>query len=256
MRPGASPWKGVFSCDRTSSCSCCAPTLVTTALRRPLPTVSEVIAGENGELVSAGQLADKKGNVVSGDAGWKTRRLAYTIDNHREGYYVVLQFMAPPTSVSEVERVLNLREEVLRHLVVRLEELTEVLPAPEPPPARDKAKESAAPAAAPAPAEAPAPDAAANSEGGDAPAEAPPTDAAANSEGGDAPAEAPPTDAAAKSGAGDAPTEEEAAAAPAPEEDADGRGPRSEVDAGEAAETSPGSEEDPPPASEGPEEAP
>lgn len=188
--------------------------------------VSEVIAGENGELVSAGQLADKKGNVVSGDAGWKTRRLAYTIGNHREGYYVVLQFMAPPTSVSEVERVLNLREEVLRHLVVRLEELTEVRPAPEPPPARGKARESAAPAAAPPPAEAPA------------------------------------TDAAAMAGAGEAPTEQDtAAAAPAPVEDADGRGPTSEADPsgadpGEAAEASPGSEEEQPAASEGPEEAP
>ena len=49
------------------------------------------------------------------------RRLAYPIDHHREGSYYVVLFEAPPTAISELERGLLISEEVLRHLVTRVE---------------------------------------------------------------------------------------------------------------------------------------
>ena len=52
---------------------------------------------------------------------WGRRRLAYAIGQHHEGSYFIIQFDAPPTAVLELERGLNISEEVMRHLVTRVE---------------------------------------------------------------------------------------------------------------------------------------
>jgi small subunit ribosomal protein S6 len=52
---------------------------------------------------------------------WGKRRLAYPIQNFTEGFYTVLQFNFPPTAVRDLERSLQLTEEVLRYLVTRVE---------------------------------------------------------------------------------------------------------------------------------------
>jgi small subunit ribosomal protein S6 len=48
------------------------------------------------------------------------RRLAYEIDDVREGYYVVLRFKSSPDVVKEFERQLRLNEDVMRALVINL----------------------------------------------------------------------------------------------------------------------------------------
>ena len=55
---------------------------------------------------------------------WGRRRLAYPIGQNREGSYHILLFDAPPDSVLELERGLNITEEVMRHLVTRVERPT------------------------------------------------------------------------------------------------------------------------------------
>ncbi len=52
---------------------------------------------------------------------WGRRRLAYPIGQHREGSYFIVLFDAPATAVLELERGLNITEEVMRHLVTRVE---------------------------------------------------------------------------------------------------------------------------------------
>jgi small subunit ribosomal protein S6 len=52
---------------------------------------------------------------------WGRRRLAYQIGQHREGSYFLVLFDAPPEAVLELERGLNITEEVMRHLVTRVE---------------------------------------------------------------------------------------------------------------------------------------
>ncbi len=54
-------------------------------------------------------------------APWGRRRLAYPIDRHREGSYHIIVFEEPTETVAEVERGLLITEDVLRHLVVRIE---------------------------------------------------------------------------------------------------------------------------------------
>ena len=45
----------------------------------------------------------------------------YPIDRHREGSYHILIFEAPAEAIAELERSLLITEEVLRHLVTRVE---------------------------------------------------------------------------------------------------------------------------------------
>jgi small subunit ribosomal protein S6 len=54
-------------------------------------------------------------------APWGRRRLAYPIERYREGSYHILVFEAPSELVAEVERALLITEDVLRHLIVRIE---------------------------------------------------------------------------------------------------------------------------------------
>ncbi len=54
-------------------------------------------------------------------APWGRRRLAYQIDRHREGSYHIIVFEAPGGAIAELEHTLQITEDVLRHLVVRLE---------------------------------------------------------------------------------------------------------------------------------------
>jgi small subunit ribosomal protein S6 len=55
---------------------------------------------------------------------WGRRRLAYPIGQNREGSYFLVLFDAPATAVLELERGLNITEEVMRHLVTRVERPT------------------------------------------------------------------------------------------------------------------------------------
>ena len=66
------------------------------------------------------QIVASGGQIVK-VAPWGRRRLAYAIDRHREGSYHIVLFDAPGEAVTELERGLLITEEVLRHLVTRVE---------------------------------------------------------------------------------------------------------------------------------------
>jgi small subunit ribosomal protein S6 len=66
------------------------------------------------------QLGAAGGQIVK-VAPWGRRRLAYQIDRFREGSYHIILFEAPPEAIAEMERTLAITEEVLRHLVTRVE---------------------------------------------------------------------------------------------------------------------------------------
>jgi small subunit ribosomal protein S6 len=52
-------------------------------------------------------------------APWGRRRLAYPIDRHRDGSYHIVVFESPAEAIAELERSLQITEEVLRYLVTR-----------------------------------------------------------------------------------------------------------------------------------------
>jgi small subunit ribosomal protein S6 len=61
------------------------------------------------------------GNIDKVDV-WGRRRLAYEIDHKSEGIYAVIDMVAEPDSVRELDRQLGLNEAVLRTKVLRLEQ--------------------------------------------------------------------------------------------------------------------------------------
>lgn len=66
------------------------------------------------QIVAAG------GQIVK-VAPWGRRRLAYPIDRHRDGSYQIILFEAPSDAIRELEHSLLITEEVLRHLITRVE---------------------------------------------------------------------------------------------------------------------------------------
>lgn len=62
------------------------------------------------------------GGTVKASSHWGRRRLAYTVGTNREGYYVFLQSEMPPSALKELERRMQLDANVIRHLVVRVDE--------------------------------------------------------------------------------------------------------------------------------------
>jgi small subunit ribosomal protein S6 len=61
------------------------------------------------------------GGQIAKVSPWGRRRLAYQIGQFREGSYFLIVFDTAADSVGELERMLNITEEVLRHLVTRVE---------------------------------------------------------------------------------------------------------------------------------------
>ena len=72
------------------------------------------------------QLTAGGGQIVK-VAPWGRRRLAYQIDRYREGSYHIVLFEAPSDALAELERGLQITEEVLRHLVTRVERPTKAV---------------------------------------------------------------------------------------------------------------------------------
>ena len=64
---------------------------------------------------------ESQGGVCEEINQWGRRRLAYPIQRHQEGNYVHTQLQLEPTQTRELERALRISEEVLRHLLVRLD---------------------------------------------------------------------------------------------------------------------------------------
>ncbi|HEC33772.1 MAG TPA: 30S ribosomal protein S6 [Chloroflexi bacterium] len=67
-------------------------------------------------------LIESTGGAVHKVEPWGLRRLAYPIQKVREGQYVLMQIGLDPQGVTEVKRGLKLKELIIRHLIVRMNE--------------------------------------------------------------------------------------------------------------------------------------
>jgi small subunit ribosomal protein S6 len=84
------------------------PSLEETEVDERANALAEDMKARGGELV--GEL-EKLGK----------RRLAYEIDDVREGYYVVMKFRSEADGAKELERRMRLNDAILRALVIRLD---------------------------------------------------------------------------------------------------------------------------------------
>ena len=62
-------------------------------------------------------VAGTGGQVVRVNAQGR-RRLAYPIDHHRDGLYFFFDLIMPPEGVTELDRLLRVNEDVVRHLIL------------------------------------------------------------------------------------------------------------------------------------------
>ena len=84
------------------------------------PEVSDDVVSESLERLNQG-VTSRGGEVVE-VSHWGRRRLAYPINRHFEGNYVVSQIKLDPAAVPAFEGALRISEEVIRHLIVKAEE--------------------------------------------------------------------------------------------------------------------------------------
>ena len=64
----------------------------------------------------------ERGGTVSEQETWGVRRLAYAIRRFQEGNYIMTRFALDAKDVLELDRSLTASEDVLRHLVTKVNE--------------------------------------------------------------------------------------------------------------------------------------
>jgi len=78
--------------------------------------IDQLIEGMSKTVTSGGGTVDKVEK-------WGKRKLAYRVEKHREGSYVLMQFTAGPELVKEFERRLRVQDSVMKFLSVRIDEV-------------------------------------------------------------------------------------------------------------------------------------
>lgn len=96
-------------------------------------------------------LIEKHATLQSVDE-WGKRKLAYLINKESEGYYVLMNFESEAEFPAELDRIYKITDGVIRSLIIRKPEGSEIAVAKEEPKAEEAAEE-AAPAVEEAPAE-------------------------------------------------------------------------------------------------------
>ena len=63
------------------------------------------------------ELIEANGTLESVDE-WGKRRLAYEIDDERDGYYVLMNFTAPTSFPAELDRIYKITEGIMRSIII------------------------------------------------------------------------------------------------------------------------------------------
>ena len=63
------------------------------------------------------EIIEKHGTVSKVDI-WGKKRLAYSIQDVEEGIYVLVNFSSSSAVIAELDRVMRITEDVLRHMII------------------------------------------------------------------------------------------------------------------------------------------
>ena len=85
--------------------------------------VNGVLSDDNIKKVVArvARLIEENGGTIIETDEWGTRRLAYQINKKRNGYYVNLYFDAEGDLIARLERSLEIDDDILRYLTLRMD---------------------------------------------------------------------------------------------------------------------------------------
>lgn len=82
------------------------PDLTEEKLESAIENVKKFITGKSGAITDLQK--------------WGKRRLAYPIKHTAEGIYILVKFQAKPNVNRELEKILRISEDVLRHLLIKV----------------------------------------------------------------------------------------------------------------------------------------
>ncbi len=84
--------------------------------------VSPEVSDESLEnkIEGINQFITSNNGVINEMERWGKKRLAYPIEHFLEGYYMLARFKISPARCKELEANLEISEEVLRHLLIKL----------------------------------------------------------------------------------------------------------------------------------------
>ena len=80
------------------------------------PTTDELFEEVNEKFKT---LIESNGGIVEKMDRWGKKRLAYEMDGFNDGLYVLITFNAEPACVKELDRVMKITDEILRHMIIR-----------------------------------------------------------------------------------------------------------------------------------------
>jgi small subunit ribosomal protein S6 len=81
-----------------------SPTIDEEQVKATVEKFSNLVS-ENGELEKVEE--------------WGRKKLAYEVQDQKEGYYVLMNFSANPDFPSELERNFKITEDILKYLIIR-----------------------------------------------------------------------------------------------------------------------------------------
>jgi small subunit ribosomal protein S6 len=84
------------------------------------PDVDEETLNATREKVQATITAN--GGEIADVQDMGKRRFAYEIEKYREGFYTVYKFKAPTSVVKELDHVVRITDNIMRHLIINLDE--------------------------------------------------------------------------------------------------------------------------------------
>ncbi|MBE6125691.1 MAG: 30S ribosomal protein S6 [Erysipelotrichaceae bacterium] len=73
-----------------------------------METLHAIITNDGGEIVKIDE--------------WGMKEFAYRIEDMTKGYYVVVTFNSNADAVAELDRICRINQNVVRHMIVNLEE--------------------------------------------------------------------------------------------------------------------------------------
>lgn len=81
------------------------PTVLEENRSQVISDLNDIFTSRGGELLEVNE--------------WGMRDLAYEIQKHKKGYYVVLSVNCTEEARAEFDRVVRIREDIIRHMIIR-----------------------------------------------------------------------------------------------------------------------------------------
>ncbi len=82
------------------------------------PNIDDTAAAE-----TVGKIKDiiiNKGGEILKTENWGRRKLAYILNKHQKGNYILILFKSPPTTIMDLERFCKVTDSVIKFMVVKL----------------------------------------------------------------------------------------------------------------------------------------